>query len=156
MKPDTRSHPFSPVLTRPRAAVTPVRPALSIREAGGTGVTVKGTGVETQEQPGGCAVYTLTLKALPDEAPPIIRLRRFLKAALRQWRFRCLRAVRNGGQRRPRRPADHPRQRPPARNHLIQDQTARRYNVFRGKDLRIADVFHATVMLRQTGKLTVK
>ena len=35
MKRDTHSHPFSPVLTRSGATVTPVRPALSIREAGG-------------------------------------------------------------------------------------------------------------------------
>jgi hypothetical protein len=40
MKTDIHFHPFSSVLIRSRAAVTPVRPALSYREAGGTGVSV--------------------------------------------------------------------------------------------------------------------
>jgi hypothetical protein len=38
--------------------------------------------------------YRLTLEALPDGgAPPIIRLRRFLKAALRSYGLRCTAAV---------------------------------------------------------------
>jgi hypothetical protein len=38
--------------------------------------------------------YRLTLEALPDGgAPPIIRLRRFLKAALRSYGLRCTAVV---------------------------------------------------------------
>jgi hypothetical protein len=37
----------------------------------------------------GGEVYELTIVAQPDTAPPIIRLRRVLKALLRVHRFRC-------------------------------------------------------------------
>ena len=37
--------------------------------------------------------YALTLESLPDDAPPIIRLRRFLKMALRAYGLRCTSAV---------------------------------------------------------------
>jgi hypothetical protein len=37
--------------------------------------------------------YQLTLEALPDSAPAVIRLRRFLKAALRAYGLRCTSAV---------------------------------------------------------------
>jgi hypothetical protein len=35
----------------------------------------------------------LTLEALPNDAPPIIRLRRFLRMALRSYGLRCTRVV---------------------------------------------------------------
>jgi len=34
--------------------------------------------------------FTLRLRALADDAPAIVRLRRLLKSALRQWGFRCV------------------------------------------------------------------
>jgi hypothetical protein len=34
--------------------------------------------------------YTVELEAMPDDVPPVIRLRRWLKAALRSARFRAL------------------------------------------------------------------
>jgi hypothetical protein len=40
--------------------------------------------------PGTPERYTIVLQAMPSDAPAIIRLRRFLKAALRSYRFRCI------------------------------------------------------------------
>jgi hypothetical protein len=37
--------------------------------------------------------FNLTLEALPDSAPAVIRLKRFLKAALRSYGLRCTAAV---------------------------------------------------------------
>jgi len=37
--------------------------------------------------------YTLTIRALPDSAPPIIRLRRVIKGLLRAYGFRLLAVV---------------------------------------------------------------
>ena len=37
--------------------------------------------------------FNLTIEALPDDGPPIVRLRRILKALLRSYRFRCLSAI---------------------------------------------------------------
>jgi hypothetical protein len=34
--------------------------------------------------------YRLTIKAQPDEAPPVIRLRQVLKRLLRSFAFRCV------------------------------------------------------------------
>jgi hypothetical protein len=34
--------------------------------------------------------YTVVLEALPDSAPPAVRLRHLLKSALRAWRLRCI------------------------------------------------------------------
>jgi len=37
--------------------------------------------------------FRLCFRALPDEVPPIIRLRRLLKTALRYYKMRCTNAV---------------------------------------------------------------
>jgi hypothetical protein len=94
-KPDTRPHRSSPVLIGPKTTVTPVRPAPYVIGAdGGTGVTGKAL-CESPAKPGRVKPvrYALTLQALPDVAgvPPIIRLRRFLKAALRSYGLKCTR-----------------------------------------------------------------
>jgi hypothetical protein len=49
--------------------------------------------------------YRLDLEALPDDVPPIIRLRRFLKAALRSYRLKCVHAVELHPDGKPDRPA---------------------------------------------------
>jgi hypothetical protein len=36
--------------------------------------------------------FLVELRALPDEVPPVVRLRKFLKAALRAYGLRCTRA----------------------------------------------------------------
>jgi hypothetical protein len=50
MKRDTHSHPFSSVLIRTGATVTPFCPALSYREAGGTGVNVNSESSKSDNQ----------------------------------------------------------------------------------------------------------
>ena len=39
----------------------------------------------------------ITLRPLPDDTPPMIRLRRALKALLRSYRLRCVRISTNPG-----------------------------------------------------------
>lgn len=41
-------------------------------------------------------VYRVDLRALPSDIPEAIRLRRFLKAALRSYGFRCVAVEQNG------------------------------------------------------------